>query len=205
MPSPTAECRGGGASDLLARNVTHVLGQVPPVAEGIGELPLQVAPELIREWMEDLGARIDGLPPERCDVVREQMEDDRRAPDALRGQDPGFGELVGNPDCRVAEPQLHVEQLSAWQFDPVVFLRTQGGWIPLGGPDGVSNDDVGCDTVHPLGDRPDVYVHVGLLVVSSFTRCREPGQRAFATRSIKDPMNRTIRRAWTRSGSRSGL
>jgi hypothetical protein len=52
VPSPTAECRGGGASDLLARNVTHVLGQVPPVAEGIGELPLQVAPELIREWME---------------------------------------------------------------------------------------------------------------------------------------------------------
>ena len=85
VPSPTAECRGGGASDLLARNVTHVLGQVPPVAEGIGELPLLVAPELIRQWMEDLGTRIDGPLPERGDVVREQMEDDRRAPDALRG------------------------------------------------------------------------------------------------------------------------
>jgi hypothetical protein len=85
-------------------------------------------------------------------------------PDALRRQDPGFGELVGDPDRRVAEPQLRVQQLPARQFEPVMFLRTQGGGIPLGGASGVSNDDVWCDAVHPLRDRPDVCVHVGLLV-----------------------------------------
>ena len=90
------------------------------------------------------------------------MEHDRCPADTLRRDDAGLGELVGHHHRRVTEPQLHVHQLATGQRESVAFVGAEGGSVPLGGAMGVSHDDVRCDGVKPLGDRPDV--HVGLLV-----------------------------------------
>lgn len=60
----SGERRGGGAGDLLVRDVADVLGDVPAVAEGVRQLAVAFSPELVGELVVSGRARGDGLLPE---------------------------------------------------------------------------------------------------------------------------------------------
>src|SRR5438093_156587 len=54
-----AEHRRCGLSDLLTRDIAHVLREAPPVAEGVGDLTVALAPEGVLAWLPDLRAGVD--------------------------------------------------------------------------------------------------------------------------------------------------
>src|SRR5215210_3150119 len=66
--------RGRRAHDLLVRDVAQVLGEPPAVTEGVGELSMAVAPELIPQRVQHLGTRVHRAPPERIHVLAGEVQ-----------------------------------------------------------------------------------------------------------------------------------
>ena len=80
-----------GARDLVVRNVAHVLGEAPTMAKGVDDDAVSLAPKCVAKGVNDLGPGVDGSLPESVDVVREEVQRDRRATDRLRREHPISG------------------------------------------------------------------------------------------------------------------
>src|SRR5687767_1697595 len=68
-----------GLLQLCLGQVLDVLGQPPLVAGGIFDASTAISPELIRQWLHDLGAGIHRPLPERIDVVLVDVQVHRSA------------------------------------------------------------------------------------------------------------------------------
>ena len=85
-----------GGHDLVVRHVAQVLADVPAMPERIVELPVQVAPERVRERLTDLSAGRDRLREHSLSVGDVEGEDDRGAADRRRASTP----ISGNSSAR---------------------------------------------------------------------------------------------------------
>src|SRR5829696_5329182 len=92
--------------DLVGRDVTEVLGEPPPVAEGVEDLPVTIAPEHLLQRDRDLRSRLQGPPPQRIHVVGMDGQGAHGAPHRQRRAHPQLGELIGDHHGRVAKAQL---------------------------------------------------------------------------------------------------
>src|SRR5829696_2106422 len=123
------------------------------MSEGVCDLPVAVSPERIPERVQYLGACSHGTFPEGVNFLDIEVQNGRRAAQALWREDAHFGELIGHHQRRVAEPELDAHELPAGHRYAVTLLSTQSIRVPLGGAGRVPDDDVGGDGVHPLGYR----------------------------------------------------
>src|SRR4051794_41882395 len=78
-PYLASEGFGSRPGYLVGRNVADVLGEVPAVAEGVGDLAVAVAPEHVAERVAHLAAGVGRALPERIDVVGVELQDGGRA------------------------------------------------------------------------------------------------------------------------------
>src|SRR5215208_468481 len=140
------------AGDLVGWDIAHVLCEPPPVAEGIGDLPMAVSPERIPEWVQHFGTCSHGAFPEGVNVLDVKVQNGRCAAQALWREDAHLRELISHHQRRVAEPELDAHELPPRQGYAVTLLSTQSFRVPLGGACRVPNDDVGSDGVHSFGD-----------------------------------------------------
>jgi 7-alpha-hydroxysteroid dehydrogenase len=105
-----------------------VLGQPPAVAEGVGGLPVAVAPELVLQRVQHHGGCVHGTLPEDLHVLGIEMQHGGGATDGLGRKHAHLGELVGHHHRRVAEPQLDRHELSPYAqagADIVLVARTR--------------------------------------------------------------------------------
>ena len=113
--------------------------------EGVGDLGVALSPEGVRERVQHLGAGVEGALPERVHVVGGDVEHDRGAAHAERGEHARFRKLVGHHHGRVAEGELHGHQLSARQRDAAALLGAQRLRVPGRRAIGVADNDVRGD------------------------------------------------------------
>src|SRR5207247_5099340 len=123
----------------------ELLRQAPAPADRSHAPAVALAPEGLAERLADLGAGVEGLLPERVDVLCDEVEDGRGAPDRERREDVEVGELAGEHDHRLAERELDLQELAARDLDPAAFLGAEGGSIPVGGASRVLHDQVWSD------------------------------------------------------------
>ena len=164
-------------------HVADVLGQPPPVAEGIGDLRVALTGEPVGRGPGEFGASCNCLGDERVDVVGRQIEDRRRRAGRLRGTRSVLRELVGEDDLRPAEVHFEIDEATVGERDPMVLPGAEYGAIPIGGRSGVMNDDVDGDHRagpygEPRGDGLYVLARVGAVIedVDEVTVWRTAGQ-----------------------------
>jgi len=92
----------GAALHFFRRDVLHMLCEAPLMPEGIGQLAVAIAPELIVEWHVDFGARRDGAVKGSVHVFQVQ-EKTARVLGSWRGRAGHAGELVGQHKPGVAD------------------------------------------------------------------------------------------------------
>ena len=127
---------------LTAGNVTHMLGQAPPVPERVHDLALPLAPESVRERARNARPASHGPGPYSVDVAGLQVKDRRRAAGRGRRQRSLFRELIGHHHRRGAEPELEVDQPAVGKSDPAPLLRAEHGGVPLCGAGCAGDNDV---------------------------------------------------------------
>src|SRR6266508_992372 len=64
-----------------------------------------------------------------------------------RGDDPHFGELIGDHHGRVAEAKLDLHQPPVWNGHTAALFGVEGPHVPVGGARRVAADEVHCDRV----------------------------------------------------------
>ena len=101
--APAAEGLRRRGHELLLGHVAQALGEVPAVAEGIGELAVALAPERLGQLVPDRGAGLHRARPRGVDVLDVELEHRGRTADGQRRDDARVGELAGDVDDRVAE------------------------------------------------------------------------------------------------------
>jgi hypothetical protein len=140
-----AENPRGGGYNLVVRNLTYVLADVPPMAERVLELTVPVAPKHVPKRLAHLGAGRNRLSEHRIGVGDFEGKYDRRAADRLRAKNAHFGELVGDVKHAVADSQLHRHEPSVRRGYPFDLLRAEGITVEGGGALSALDDDVWCD------------------------------------------------------------
>jgi hypothetical protein len=76
-----------------------MLRDVPAMAEGIGELPVAFAPELIGDLVVNFRPCFERARPSGVGVSGVDLQHGRRATDRQRRDDAEVGELAGNVDA----------------------------------------------------------------------------------------------------------
>src|SRR5262249_42739754 len=99
--------------DLLGGDVLRVRRQGPDVAVRVRQRARAVAVKLVLHRTHLLRAGGDGLAEARVHVLDVEADAHRRAAQRLRAAVAHLGELVGQHDRRVADPDLGVPHLAA--------------------------------------------------------------------------------------------
>jgi hypothetical protein len=117
------------------------------VPEGIGDLPVAVAPESVGQWPMDGRAGVERTAPRVIDVSHVEIEHRRGAPGSRRRERAVFGELARHHDHRRSEAQLDMDEAIVGQRDSAGLRRAEHRAIPLGCRR-VTDDDVRRQHVH---------------------------------------------------------
>ena len=110
MGTGRGERGGRQVLQLVQGDVAEVLGESPPMAERVEHLTLALAPEGVAEWPDDGRAGADGPGPRAVDVVHLQVDRAVGLADVLGAVGVELGELVGQRDPQVSDPELDVDE-----------------------------------------------------------------------------------------------
>src|SRR5215208_5120217 len=94
LGSPAAKDCRGDACNFLRRDISNVLGESPTVSEWIAELPVAVAPELVLQRLQHLGACIQCTLPESFHIFGGEVQYNRGTAHGLRGKDSSLREFI---------------------------------------------------------------------------------------------------------------
>jgi hypothetical protein len=104
----------------------------PAVPEGIGDLPVALAPECVVQRLAYFCAVIERALPGSLGIGGGEMEHGCGPTDAERGEDAEIRKLIRQHDLCIAEPELELHQLAAGHLKPTAFLGAEHGAVPLG-------------------------------------------------------------------------
>jgi AraC-like DNA-binding protein len=119
------------------------------MAEGIVELPVQIAPESFLKRLTDLGARRQRLRKYGLRIVHVERQHYGCAADRGRCEHAHFRELVREMERAVSDSQLNRHQPPVGRGNPAQLLGAEGVAIERRGAFGVLNHDVGRDLHGP--------------------------------------------------------
>jgi AraC-like DNA-binding protein len=134
---------------LVVWHVAYMLSDVPAMPEWVLELTVPVAPEHVGERLTNRRARPHRLREHGLGVSDVEGQHHRRAANRGWSEHPHLGELVGEVQQAVGNPQLDRHQPSIRYGDPAYLLATKGRAIEGDSALSTSNDNVWSDRHKP--------------------------------------------------------
>src|SRR5713226_8385426 len=155
--------RGGTPVYFVARQILLVRGDVPVMAERVGDAADAIAIELVGHRACELGPRGDRLADDGIDILDIEMDADRRAADGRGAECADLWMLVRQHHARIANADLGVTDLAARVLHPLALDRTESPHVEFERPGTARDDQVGRDRVIAVGNG---FGHASLLCLA---------------------------------------
>ena len=139
---------------FLGRHVFHVLREAPLVAEGIGDLAVAVAPELIFERHVHFRARRHCAIEGRIHIFQIE-EDPARILHSRHGRGVHARELVGKENVRVSDLELRMPDFAIGTLHAYGFFGAKHGFVKFHGLGCVLAGQIWRNSVIPLRNCTD--------------------------------------------------
>jgi hypothetical protein len=138
----SAEGAGGRGDDLVVRDVSHVVRDIPSVPEGVLELAVAVAPEHVLDRLPDRRTGGHSLREDGVGVGDVECQHHGCPADRRRCENAQLRELVGDVQDVAADAQLQRHETPVGRRDTADLLGAERVTVELAGALGALDDDV---------------------------------------------------------------